>query len=218
MAAAYPPAERARLLAALVQRRAAGESFDAISATPGWPSRPTLRKWLRRAPGLAIPAIRQAPVRWSPALADEICERFHTQSLREICEDPAMPDRKTLHQWRRKHPAFAARLEAVRLEARQPRTGRRSTYCGLIAEDIADAVFDAGTIGAACRADHMPPRRTVDDWTRAHPDFARIIGIAMDMARERRMSPMIAAVRAWLDDPAATAKAAPLPRRLRKNG
>ncbi len=216
MADAYPSAERARLLAELHVRRAAGESFDAIAATPGWPSRPTLRKWLRRAGGPPPPALRRPSVRRSPSLADEICERFHVQSLRELCAEPGMPDRKTLHQWRRKHPDFAARLDAVRVEARQPRTGRRSTYCDLIADDVADAVFEAGTIGAACRADDMPPARTVGDWTRAHPDFARHIRIAMEMAHERRWAPMYEAVRTWLNDPDAQARDAPLPRWMRR--
>ncbi|WP_293681466.1 hypothetical protein [uncultured Phenylobacterium sp.] len=216
MPSGYTPAERRRLLAALLERRAAGESFDAICATPGWPSRPTIRKWLRRAPDLRVPRLRRPSVRWSPRIADEICERFHVQSLREICEDPAMPDRTTLAQWRRKRPAFAARLEAVRAEARQPRTGRRSTYCDLIADDVADAVFEAGSIGAACRGPDHPPARTVRDWARAHPDFGRTIGIAMDMAREIRHGPLIAAVDAWLADPNATPETAPLRPKPRK--
>ncbi len=209
MAKGFTPAERAGLLALLLERRAAGESFDAICATPGWPSRPTLRKWLRRAPDLTVPRLRRPPVRWSPQVADEICERFHVQSLREICEDPAMPDRKSIDQWRRKHPAFAARLEAVRREAGQPRTGRRSTYCDLIADDVAEAVLEAGSIGAGCRSGDHPPARTVRDWANAHPDFARAIGIAMDMARERRALPLLQAVDAWLADPNATLEDAP---------
>ena len=53
-------------------------------------------------------------MRWSQALADEICSLFEAHSLREICEQPGMPDRKTLHTWRRTRPAFAASLDAVR--------------------------------------------------------------------------------------------------------
>lgn len=198
MAAPVDPAVRARLLAELVARRAAGQSFEAIAAAPGFPSRPTLRKWLRQTPGLQPPPIRARPVRWSQALADEICDRFEIHSLREICDQPGMPDRKTLDQWRRRHPGFAARLEAVRVEAGQPRTGRRSTYCELVADDIMDAVLAKGSVGAACRGPDHPPARTVRDWARARPDFARGLQIAYDMAFEARHAARLEAIRAWL--------------------
>lgn len=195
MATAYAPDHRARLLAELVARRAAGETFSAIAATPGWPSRPTLRKWLRQSPELKVRALRRPPVRWSMAVALEICDRFGIYSLREICGQEDMPDRKTLHQWRRRHPWFDARLEAIRQAARQPPTGRRSTYCELIADDIVQEVFAKGSIGGACKGPDFPPARTVRDWAAAHPDFARRLQMAYDMAYEHRMLPRIE--RAW---------------------
>src|SRR5690349_11496226 len=117
---------RDRILTQLYVRRAAGESFDAIAATPGWPSRPTLRKWIRQEGLPPPPAIRARPVRWSRKLANRICARHAFESLREICRDPAMPDRKTLDQWMRKRPWFAAALAQARRDADQPPTGRRS--------------------------------------------------------------------------------------------
>jgi len=200
MAQPVPAAERDRILAELLVRRAAGETFAAIAALPGFPSRPTLRKWLRRRPDLDVPPLRRPSVRWSQALADEICDLFEVLSLRAICEQPGMPDRKTLQNWRYAHPAFAARLEAVRLAARQPRTGRRSTYCELVADDIVDAVFEAGSIAAACRGPDFPPPRTVWDWVHAHPEFARQISIAYEMARERRLAPLLDDMPQWLAD------------------
>lgn len=211
-AATYTPADRARLLSQLAELRRAGWSFDRICAQPGWPSRPTLRKWLRRAPDISAPPLRRPSVRWSEAVADEICDRFYCESLREICEDEGMPDRKTLHKWQRARPDFAARLEAVRIEAGQPRRGRRSTYSYLVGEDVSDAVFETGTIAAACRLPGMPPARTVRDWVRAQPEFARWIEIAMETAEEVRLGPLLDAVRAWLDDPDADLKDAPIPR------
>ena len=85
MSAGNAPAERRRLLVELVARRQAGETFSAICATPGWPSRPTVRKWLRRAPkrrAAAIPALRAPPVRWSPAVAAEVCAWIALKPLR----------------------------------------------------------------------------------------------------------------------------------------
>lgn len=183
----FTPAQRETFLAQLLRRRAAGETFAAIAATPGWPSRPTLRKWLRRRPDLDVPPLRARPTHWSQAVADEICERFHVESLRQICEDPAMPDRKSVYAWARARPDFAFRLLMVRLEARQPRTGRRSTYCDLIADDVVDAIFEAGSIAAACRSPDHPPARTVRDWAQAHPEFRRQIEIAYQMAHDRTL-------------------------------
>ena len=47
---------------------------------------------------------------YTPALATTICERLaNTESLRSICQDPAMPSRTTVMQWLRNgtHPHFA---------------------------------------------------------------------------------------------------------------
>jgi transposase-like protein len=200
MAQPVPAAERDRILAELLVRRAAGETFAAIAALPGFPSRPTLRKWLRRRPDLHVPPLRRPSVRWSQALADEICDLFEVLSLREICEQPGMPDRKTLHAWRHIHPAFAVRLEAIRCATRQPPTGRRSTYCELVADDIVDAVFEAGSIAAACRGPDFPAPRTVWDWVHAHPEFARQIAIAYEMAKARRLAPLLDDMPQWLLD------------------
>lgn len=195
----FTPDQREALLAQLLQRRAAGETFAAIAATPGWPSRPTLRKWLRRRPDLDVPPLRARPVRWSQAIADEICERFHVESLRQICEDPAMPDRKSVYAWTRTRPAFARRLRDVRRETRQPWVGRRSTYCELIADDVVDAIFEAGSIAAACQGPDYPPARTVRDWVQAYPEFRRQVEIAYEMARERTLDARWAAAEARLE-------------------
>ncbi|HEY0646770.1 hypothetical protein [Phenylobacterium sp.] len=215
---AFTPAERETFLALLVTRRAAGESFDAIAATPGWPSRPTLRKWLRRYPDLDVPPLRRPSVHWSAVLAREIVERFEFESLREICASPGMPDRKSLHNWRRARPDFDAALEAVRQATRQPPTGRRSTYTDLVADDVVWAVFEAGSIHAACQGPDQPPGRTVRDWARIHPEFARSLGIAYEMAHDRRIAPRLAAAEARLEARIRklTGQRAALPPRLRR--
>lgn len=214
----FTPAQRAALLEQLLARRAAGETFKAIAATPGWPSRPTLRKWLRNRPDLDVPPLRARPVHWSEAIADEICLRAEDQSLREICEDPAMPDRKTLYTWTFTHRDFARRLLAVRVRGGQPWTGRRSTYHPLYADDVVEAVFETGSIHAACQDPDQPPARTVRDWARAHPEFARQLDIAYEMARERRIGPLLEAAEARLDARIAriTAAQAAEPRGRRK--
>lgn len=81
----------------------------------------------------------------------------------------------------------------------QPWTGRRSTYHPLYADDVVEAVFETGSIHAACQDPDQPPARTVRDWARAHPEFARQLDIAYEMARERRIGPLLEAAEARLD-------------------
>jgi hypothetical protein len=44
------------------------------------------------------PAARRCPT-YTPEIGDEICDRRESQTLREICADPEMPDRETLQRW-----------------------------------------------------------------------------------------------------------------------
>ena len=206
MAAPIPPDQRARILAELVARRAAGESFEAICATPGFPSRPTIRKWLRRTPGLDVPRLRRPSVRWSPALALRIVLTFGDVSLRGICERPGMPDRTTLAAWRRKQPDFDELLQLVRRAAGQPATGARSTFCPIDAEAVLDAVFETGSIAAACRRTDLPSAYTVRAWARTHPDFALGLHIAYEMAYDRRTDVLLQARTADMEERIAAVK------------
>lgn len=49
------------------------------------------------------------PSRYSPAMADVICERlFAGEPLARMCRDPWMPDRETVRRWRQADPSFDA--------------------------------------------------------------------------------------------------------------
>jgi len=200
MADPFDPHLRAAMLAQLAELRLAGLSFDRICALPGWPSRPTLRKWLRQGAGPEPPALRRGPVRWSRPLANHICRRIlGGESLREICRDPAMPDRKTLDLWRRTRPRFAARLADARIRSGHARTGRHTTYCPVVMQQIFDHLAAGGTLAGICAAPGMPAPRTVRDWARADPDVARTLDLGRQIWRERRAEaffPMLAAMEA----------------------
>lgn len=188
MARPVPAAERDRILAELLDRRARGETFRAIAATPGFPSRPTLREWLRRRPDLDVPRLRRAPAHWSAALSRAICRRIaEGESLRALCRDPAMPDRKTLLAWARARPGFAARLADARGRSGAPRTGRASRFVldrSLVVTQIFWRFCYGATWDEACAAPGFPNPRTVRAWMQADPDIARQLDTARRIRRE----------------------------------
>lgn len=55
------------------------------------------------------------PSSYTPELADEICDRLaEGESLRAICRDDGMPDRRTVLRWLEKDEAFAAKCARAR--------------------------------------------------------------------------------------------------------
>lgn len=207
MPAGVSPAERHRLLSELIARRHAGETFKAICATPGWPSRPTLRKWLRRGTtrrAAALPTLRARTVCWSPAVSDEFCGWIALgRSMRDVCGERGMPDRKTVDTWRRRFPVFAADLRAARAEGGRARNGRHSTWCPVLADDIFMALCEGQTLKAICAQPGYPAPRTVRDWAEARPDFARTLNLAREIAWENHREQFgvdLATVQGWWEE------------------
>lgn len=63
----------------------------------------------------ATSAKRGRPSTYSPAVADEICERIAKgEPLRQICRDDHMPEWRTVYGWQDKHPDFLARIGHAR--------------------------------------------------------------------------------------------------------
>jgi len=188
MALPVPAAERERILAELLVRRAAGETFAAIAARPDFPSRSTLHEWLRRRPDLDVPPLLRRPVRWSAALSRVVCRRVaEGESLRALCRDPAMPDRTTLLAWARARPGFAASLADARRRSGAPRTGRASRFVldrSLVVTEIFWRFCYGATWDEACAAPGFPNPRTVREWMKSDPDIARQIETARRIRRE----------------------------------
>jgi len=202
MAAPVDPETRARLLADLIHRRRAGESFEAICATPGWPSRRTLRKWLRQE-GLAeaVPALRRRPVRWSRRLANLICQRLACgEGLRELCRDPAMPDRKTLAQWQARRPAFADRMWVARFDGGSLQAGRKTRRTPALLDEIYLRLCQEGVLKHVCAEPGMPNARTVRDWARQSPRFAAALALARQIHHEACADALVGDLRAYLQD------------------
>lgn len=63
-------------------------------------------------PALGRPAI------YTPELADVICDRLSNgESLRSVCRDPLMPDKKTVLKWLRNDEEFVAQYARAKEEA-----------------------------------------------------------------------------------------------------
>lgn len=57
------------------------------------------------------------PSDYTPEVAAIICERIADgESLRQICEEPGMPNRSTVRQWLAVHPEFHAQYARAREE------------------------------------------------------------------------------------------------------
>lgn len=55
------------------------------------------------------------PSKFTPELADEICERLASgEPLAKICRDEHMPERVTVHEWRKGDEAFSLRYAYAR--------------------------------------------------------------------------------------------------------
>jgi Bacteriophage Sf6, terminase small subunit-like len=56
---------------------------------------------------IAKPEPGRRPVEYTPELAKTICDRLaNYETLREICADPAMPDRESVVRWLAQHVEF----------------------------------------------------------------------------------------------------------------
>lgn len=134
--------------------------------------------------------------KYTPELGALICARMAAgESLQAICrDDPSMPTEKTVWNWRRAHPAFAARIGQVilarRAEARRlhalratlkratvSKTGRRawnrgrSCYSEALAAAVLDPLLFGEPLYKVCRRKGMPSLGTVYTWLRTRPDF-----------------------------------------------
>ncbi|MBU1377469.1 MAG: hypothetical protein KKE02_21195 [Alphaproteobacteria bacterium] len=138
---------------------------------------------------------------YDAALAAGLCRRLAAgESLRSMCRaDPAMPTEKTVWNWARARPDFAAakamamaisraadrarhaerraaKLERWEARAATSRDGRarippRSTYTPEIGAAICHRLCLGEALYRVCRDPAMPSQGTVYNWLRADPVF-----------------------------------------------
>lgn len=110
-------------------------------------------------------------------LAQAIYARLHAgQSVRAVCEDPAMPSRSNLYRWRAADLAFDQNLQAlldgqVRPERRHPRKGLVS-YRPQLAQAVIARLAAGESQRSIARDPAMPCVMTLLKWAREVPAFA----------------------------------------------
>ncbi|MBI1198745.1 MAG: hypothetical protein GC203_12870 [Phenylobacterium sp.] len=201
---AYTPADRARFAEPLFHRLAAGESLDDIAATPGWPSRPTLRKWAREDPDFRArisggQSVRRTRVRFPfrKAVAEAFLLRVRRgEPVIDLIRDPAMPQRRELTAWKRADPLFAAEFEQAKaaFDADRRRYGwsarghRRSRwpYDEALADRVLTAVRLGLTLPELVRDRAMPTKAALLRWRRDQPVFDAALRSAMREGHRQR--------------------------------
>jgi hypothetical protein len=158
-----------------------------MASAPRFRSKRTLAP--QSAPGLYVST-------YTPELGAAICRRVAAgESLRSICRaDPSMPTEKTVWNWARAHPPFAAmkahaldQARAASLAAQGERDAARRAALGTRARKAWNAGLDGydadidwaicerlvmgETLAAICRRRDMPCIGTVYNWLRRYPEF-----------------------------------------------
>jgi len=198
----YTAADRARFFQIAFDRLSDGESLDDLAATPGWPSRPTLRAWARADPNLGgligvgqynrthrTPAQRY-PYRFEAAEA--LLRRLgRGEPLSALLGQDGLPHRRALNSWKATRPEFAAAFKATMafVDADRRRTPRRRTrvrYTEAGSDRIILAVMRGARLADVLRHDPtLPGPAGVRRWRREHPEFdgalrsARKVGLRL---------------------------------------
>lgn len=196
----HTPDDPAGFQERLCQRLMDGESLDAICATPGWPSRPTLRKWAREsalfasyiAHGQAERRKRERhPLR--PEVAQRLIQRLKFgEALGDLIRQPDMPHRRELNAWKRQDPAFAAELQAAKAfaDVDRRRCGRprrsRMPYDEATADRLMLAVLRGATLPNLARDPTLPSALGLERWRKADPEFDSALRGAMIVGHKAR--------------------------------
>ena len=94
-----------------------------------------------------------------------------------------MPSRNTVTRWAREIPRFGRIL--ARARALGGRLGTATTtYCPVVAQEIAMRVSEGEFLTHVCRDPAMPSISTVNYWRRQNPEFAAAIRVAREAHAE----------------------------------
>ena len=196
----FDPANRARLLEQLYDMRLSGLTFDQIAAVPGWPSRPTLRKWLRETPQLAEMAratrVWRTPAqrfRFFPAEAEELLRRVRGgEPIARLLREPHLPQRRALNAWKAANPQFAADLATAKAAAdplhrrRSPRRARADPDDEATQDRIMLAVMRGATLPDLRRDPTLPTAKGLRRLRQADPAFDGALKVALTQGHTRR--------------------------------
>jgi hypothetical protein len=186
MAVRYSPA----LGAAICERIARGQSMRAVCALPGMPWHGTIAAWRRRYPAFAERYAAACAVRtalgfrsrgrrstYRPPLGKAICREIaRGRPFSSICAMEGMPTFRTVRNWVRHHPDFAADYERAQRKqielGNRPSGGPPSAYSPALVERICERIVAGQSLNRICAARGMPPLTTLRRWLDDYPDFA----------------------------------------------
>ena len=189
----FDPARRPDLEAQLFRLSRAGLTLDQICAIDGWPSRPTLRKWLREKPSLGMlvahgrEELRRYEPRYpfAPEAAAELIRRIRLREpIGVLIREPGLPHRRALTAWKRERPDFAAELAAATAYAayfRRRYRPRRATmaYTERLSDRIILAVVRGATLPQLYADRTLPSRAGLRRWRKAYPEFDGALRMAI---------------------------------------
>jgi hypothetical protein len=125
-------------------------------------------------------------VQFSAKVARAICARVAAgETQAAICADPSMPSRGTLHRWARERPAFAKIFARARAFGNRNLKGQTSTYCPVVAHEIATRLSEGESLTAICRDPAMPSMGTIFYWRKSNAEFAEALRLARETLAER---------------------------------
>ena len=137
----------ADIAARLLNGLSAGQGLRALCRGPGMPTRPTVMRWLKQHPDFAS-LVAEArvegnlvfagrPCGYSARLVAHIYDRLSLgEPLRDICSEPALPSRSTIHNWAHRHPSTANALDLARENAAWTLAEQRWEACGGMAVGV----------------------------------------------------------------------------------
>jgi hypothetical protein len=180
--------DAARLKAEIVARVEAGETLQAISATPGLPAKDAVRTWAKDevAFGEALAAARRRGAwrrMWGfdEAKAAAFLARARAgEPVRSLLGQPGMPSREIYRRWKIAQPPFAEATFALRqrrdARAREWGLARRRDFDRVLADRIIVRMNKGLKLEDILAADsELPGSVTLARWRREAPEFDAVM-------------------------------------------
>jgi hypothetical protein len=115
---------------------------------------------------------------------------------RTLATDPAFPSLKVLARWRTEHPEWDTALKVAMRWGRLRREAAESrAWAQMLADEVGEKIVEGASLRGLGQYDpDLPCAGTLYAWRRRWPEFARAVGLAMEMrgwlGAEARMAAM----------------------------
>lgn len=131
------------------------------------------------------PPNRKPYVRWSPEVADGVCEGLAMGiPLRHLGACPDLPSAQQVRAWMRTKPGFAERVRAARREGGIDRPGTRGRYDEATVDAVTERLARGEPLYVIAQDPALPCLMTLYNWLHRRPGFARDIVLARQVQAE----------------------------------